>query len=78
MSSWKVNSFYPVHYEYVYNNLMLFEKIAFKYDYFVDRMLFELKFKKYKYFHRAASKVSRLPAIAIKKIFKKLIINKHI
>ena len=77
VSSWKLNSFYPVHFDYVYNDLMLIEKMAFKYEYYVNCMVFRLKFKKSNVFQRIASKLLQLPAIAINSLAEKNIINKY-
>jgi hypothetical protein len=77
ISPWKMNSFYPVHFDYVYNDLMLIEKMAFKYEYYVNCMVFRLKFKKSNVFQRIASKLLQLPAIAINSLAEKNIINKY-
>ncbi len=76
VSSWKINSFYPVHFEYVYNDLKLFEKAAFRYEYYVHLLLFRLKFKKNITYHNIFSKLLRVPSVLLEKLSKKLIINK--
>lgn len=77
VSSWKINSFYPVHYEYVYHGLTLPEKIVFVYEYYVDTIIFKLKLKKKVFYHKIVSRILRLPAIAFKPISRKMIINKY-
>jgi alpha-1,3-rhamnosyltransferase len=77
VSPWKVKSFYPVHLEYVYKNITFLEKMVFKYEYYIDNLLFKLNFMKNSYHQKIISKLFHLPAIIIKSMLKKMVINKY-
>ena len=77
VSAWKMNSFYPVHFEYIYEDLNFPEKILFIYEYYADKIIFNLNFKKKICYQKFASRILRSPAILFKPFLRKMITYKY-